>query len=76
MILAIVSSGAEPQILELYQTRYFELLPKLIHIKEYKIMLTVMLTIANICGCNPNKFKPLLNKYELLENISTFLSRN
>lgn len=66
-ILCIVSSGSEPQIMDLYHSQYFEILVKLIHVKEFKIMIDSVLTIANILGCNPVKFKPLLDKIGFLD---------
>lgn len=76
MILSIVTSGSESQIWELQTSGYFELLPKMIHIRDYKLMTMVMLSIANILGCNPMKFKPGLDKYGLLNNLCLFLKEN
>jgi hypothetical protein len=46
------------------------------HIKDYKLMNTIMLTIANVLGCNPMKFKGELDRHDLLENICLFLKQN
>ena len=75
-ILCIVSSGNDNQIMELYQCKYFEILPKMIHLKQSKIMLDSVLTLANILGCNPAKFKPLLDRENLLDQIVDFLQEN
>lgn len=35
-----------------------------------------MLTIANICGCSPKRFKPLIDRENFLHEITTFLGEN